>query len=208
MNCADFEILLCDYIDATLDSAQRSEFEKHMHECAACGEFASDAMGAVAFIGRAEEVVPPPQLLTRIAFAIPAGRGTVKGARSWMSGWLQPIFQPRFAMGMAMTILSFSMLGRFAGVEVRQLKPSDLSPTRVLAAADDKVHRTWQRALKYYDSLRVVYEVQTQLKEWTEQEDNQPVTQPPVNQPGKQAPNGSTKSNKGPNPATEGKELR
>src|SRR5260370_17037937 len=98
MNCADFEILLCDYIDATLDSAQRSEFETHLHECAACGEFASDAMGAVAFIGRAEEVVPPPQLLTRIAFAIPAGRGTGKGARSWTAASLPPIFPPHFPL--------------------------------------------------------------------------------------------------------------
>jgi hypothetical protein len=69
-----------------------------------------------------------------------------------------------------MTILSFSMLGRLAGIEARQLKPSDLHPAKVWAAADDKVHRAWARAVKYYENLRLVYEVRSRLQEWTEQE--------------------------------------
>jgi anti-sigma factor RsiW len=173
MNCADFEILLCDYMDGTLESSRKQEFEEHLRECATCAEMARDVQGAVAFIERAEEVQMPPELLTRITFAIPASKAP-KGFRSWFAGPLQTIFQPRFAMGMAMTILSFSMLGRFAGIEVRQLKPSDLTPTKIWAAADDKVHRTWQRAVKYYDNLKLVYEVQTRLSEWTDREEQQP----------------------------------
>jgi len=172
MNCADFEILLCDYIDGTLESSRKQEFEAHMNECASCGEFARDAMGATQFIERVEEVRMPPELLTRITFAIPSSKAP-KGVRSWFTGPLQTIFQPRFAMGMAMTILSFSMLGRFAGIEVRQLKPSDLTPAKIWAAADDKVHRSWQRAVKYYDNLKLVYDVQTRLSEWTDREEQQ-----------------------------------
>ena len=74
-------------------------------------------------------------------------------------------------MGMAMTILSFSMLGRLAGIEVRQLKPQDLHPASVWAAVDNRVYRTWERAVKYYENLRLVYEVQTRLQEWTGQEE-------------------------------------
>ncbi|MEP6537368.1 MAG: hypothetical protein ABJF23_18685, partial [Bryobacteraceae bacterium] len=73
--------------------------------------------------------------------------------------------------GMAMTILSFSMVARFAGIEPRQLKAADLSPEKIWAAADDRVHRSWQRALQYYESIRLVYEVQSRYKEWTEPED-------------------------------------
>jgi hypothetical protein len=184
MNCAEFEIDLCDYVDNTLEPSRKLEFETHLKECAACAEFAHDAMGAVAFIGRVEEVTPPTELLTRITFAIPSTKAP-KGVRSWFTGPLQTIFQPRFAMGMAMTILSFSMLGRFAGIEVRQLKPSDLTPSKILAAADDKVHRSWQRAVKYYDNLKLVYDVQTRLSEWTDQEEQQPAQ----TQTGKQTQN-------------------
>ena len=171
MTCAEFEILLCDYLDETLDASLRRDVEEHQARCASCAEFARDVSGAVAFIGRAAEVEPPPELLTKITFEIPTGGATRKGIRAWLTGWMQPLLQPKFAMGMAMTILSFSMLGRLAGIEVRQLKPSDLHPANVWAAVDNRVHRTWERAVKYYENLRLVYEVQTRLQEWTGQEE-------------------------------------
>jgi hypothetical protein len=40
-----------------------------------------------------------------------------------------------------MTMLSFAMLGRFAGIQVRQLKPADRDPVKVWMAAEDQVHR-------------------------------------------------------------------
>src|SRR5690348_2440061 len=115
MTCADFEILLCDYVDGTLDAARRSELEAHQRECSACAELARDVTGAIAFIERVPAVEPPAELLAKIAFQIPAESTQAAGFRAWVLGWVQPLIQPRFAMGMAMTILSFSMLGRFAG---------------------------------------------------------------------------------------------
>jgi hypothetical protein len=170
MTCAEFEILLCDYLDGTLDGVRRREVEEHRNGCAACAEFARDVAGAVSFMERVAEVEPPPELLTKLTFEIPSG-GVRKGLRAWLTGWLQPVLQPRVAMGMAMTILSFSMLGRLAGIEVRQLQPSDLYPSNVWAAVDNRVHLTWERAVKYYENLRLVYEVQTRLQDWTRQED-------------------------------------
>lgn len=172
MTCAEFEILLCDYLDNILDGQGRRAVEEHRDSCVVCRELARDVTAAVGFIERAAAVEPPPELLTKITFDIPSG-GVKKGWRSWMSGWLQPLLQPRFAMGMAMTILSFSMLGRLAGIEVRQLKPSDLHPVAVWTAIDNKVYRSWERAVKYYENLRLVYEVQTRLQEWTRQEDEE-----------------------------------
>ena len=178
MTCADFEVLLCDYLDGTLEPAQRRAIEEHQRQCAACAEFARDVQGAVAFLGSVPALDPPPELLTKITFGIPEGGQQKKGWRSWFGGRLQPVLQPRFAMGMAMTILSFSMLGRVLGIEAQQLRPADLQPAKVWAAADDRIHRTWDRAVKYYENLRLVYEVQTRLREWTEQEESGKGEQP------------------------------
>lgn len=177
MNCADFEILLCDYVDGTLHGAQKSAFETHLAECPVCAELARDSAGAVAFIERAAVVDPPAELVTRILFEIPTARRQPEtlGRRSFWSRVrsvvIDPVLQPRFAMGMAMTVLSFAMLGRFAGIEVRQLKPSDLNPVAVWTALEDRTLRAWERTVKYYDSLRLVYEIQTRLKDWSEQAD-------------------------------------
>lgn len=171
MTCADLEILLCDYVDGTLDAARRAEVESHLHACPACAEFARDAAAGAAFLERVEVAEPPAELVTRILFQIPARRNDerVSPLRA-IRRWFEPVLQPRFAMGMAMTILSFAMLGRFSGIKVRQLTAQDLNPAAVWAEIDDRAHRTWARAVKYYESLRFVYEIQTRLKEWTEQD--------------------------------------
>ncbi|MFN3323695.1 MAG: anti-sigma factor family protein [Bryobacteraceae bacterium] len=174
MNCAEFEILLCDYLDGTLPPGRRADLEAHRAACPACAEMAADVEGAVNFIERAAEVEPPPELVTRILFEtgrIAETRRTSLGWRGRLAAWFEPVLQPRFAMGMAMTILSFSMLGRFGGVSVRQLTPADLHPARVWQAVDGQIHRNWNRAVKYYENLRLVYEVQAQLREWAEQEE-------------------------------------
>lgn len=172
LTCDEFEVLLADYLDGALDPVRREALDNHKTSCAACAEMMADAAGAVSFIERVEAVTPPAELLARISFHIPTSQAeglNVKGWREWFGGWLQPVFQPKFAMGMAMTILSFSMLGRFAGIEPRQLKPSDLNPVKIWESADDKLHRAWARGVKYYESLRIVYEVRSRLSEWSQQ---------------------------------------
>jgi hypothetical protein len=171
LNCADIEILLCDYVDGTLHTAQKSALEEHLAGCAACRELAADASGAVEFISRAADVEPPPELMTRLMFQLPSVKQELKPnwVRRTFGSWLAPIVQPRVAMSMAMTVLSFGMLSTCAGVPPRQLKPSDLNPVNVALTVEDRFSRSWARAVKYYDSLRFVYEMQSQIKEWREQ---------------------------------------
>ena len=169
MNCADAEILICDY--ATLSSADRFELERHLAECAACSELARDSAAALHFIERAAEVDPPPELITRILFDAPWSKAHSQSRRrSWISGLLGPILQPKFAMSMALTILSLSMLARFVA-PVRQLKPSDLKPSEIFAALEDRAVRTWARTVKFYENLKFVYQIQTTLRDWQQQDE-------------------------------------
>jgi hypothetical protein len=178
MNCADVEILICDYQDGTLTAERKSAVERHLAQCPACAELARDSAAAVAFMERAgpkgHPVEPPPELITRILFEAPwsKDRSKPKGARSWMSGILGPILQPRFAMGMAMTILSLALLARFMA-PVRQLRMSDLEPAEVWAGIEDRAYRAWGRTVKFYDNLKFVYQIQTTLREWQQQGEDQ-----------------------------------
>jgi hypothetical protein len=180
--CADVEALVADYLDGTLPGDAKSAVEAHLASCAACAELARDAGAAVAFMGRAADIEAPPELVTRILFEVSNGPSRKVIRPSWgrrvFGKWLEPVLQPRFAMGMAMTMLSFAMLFKFANIPERSIKPSDLDPVKVWAAAEDRVVRWWERGVKYYENLRVVYEIQTRLKEWT-QEEPADETQPP-----------------------------
>lgn len=187
MKCADLEALLCDYVDGTLAPAERATVELHLDACPACQALVEDAAAAVRLIERAAVVEPPPALVNHILFeARQMGVASrPRGARRGLARLFEPLLQPRFAMGMAMTILSFSMLGRFSGIQVRQLKASDLEPAKVWATLEDKAYRAWERSKKYYESLRVVYEIQQTLNEWSQPADE---TAAPAN--GQGSPNG------------------
>jgi Zn-finger nucleic acid-binding protein len=173
MKCVDLEALLCDFVDGTLASAERATVELHVDQCPACRQLVADAAEALSFIERAAHVEPPPALVNKILFdARQMGlAANPRGARRGLARFFEPFLQPRFAMGMAMTILSFSMLGRFSGIQVRQLKASDLEPAKVWATLEDKAYRAWERSKKYYESLRVVYEIQQTLNDWSQPAD-------------------------------------
>ena len=204
MNCAELETLLCDYVDGALaapgKSAQRAIVESHLETCGSCRELTADARAGASFLLRAAQIDPPEELITRLLFHAPSTSAPAqsgrRGFRGWLSAWLGPVLQPRFAMGMAMTILSFSMLGKFANLPQRQLTPADLHPVKVWSAVEDRMARTWDRAVKYYENLRLVYEIQSRLKEWSEQDENERRTQPPP------SPSGARPAS--PNPPLEG----
>jgi anti-sigma factor RsiW len=173
MNCAEFEILLSDYLDGTLSATAQTALEQHMATCSGCREFMQDAAGAVRFAKRVEPVVPPPNLITHIAFYAPASRirRPLESQGFWsklIDRWVSPVLQPRFAMGMAMTILSFAMLERCTGVPVQHIQAADLSPVRVWNGVEDRAIRIKDRAAKYYENMRLVYEIEGRIKELQE----------------------------------------
>jgi hypothetical protein len=176
MNCTEFESILADYLDGTLDTPQRAAVDEHAAMCANCREFMADVGGAHRLLKNVPEIEPPPELITRIAFQAPRGRVRHPSERRTLFGklaarWLQPILQPRLVMGMAMTLLSFSMLERCTGVQVQHIQAADLSPVRVWDGLEDKVMRARDRVVKSYENLRVVYEIETRLKDLQQQQE-------------------------------------
>jgi anti-sigma factor RsiW len=167
MHCSDIEILLAEYVDGTLQAGTKSAVENHLANCKGCRELAEDAAGAVAFMARTASVDAPPQLLTQILFHAPAMKPTL--ARRLfgrvLGGWIEPVLQPRMAMGMGVAALSFFMLRP----GVRQLTPSDLNPVKVWTAAENRANRIWERGVKSYENLRMVYEIETRLNQWREE---------------------------------------
>ena len=168
MNCADIELLICEYVDGALGADDKAAVEAHLAQCPECAELAEESAAAVKFMGRAAAVEPPPQLITRILFDAPwRQNGSTSGARRWLDRFLGPVLQPRIVMGMAMTVLSFSVLF----TSMKPFKPTDFEPTKVWAQFEDRASRAWARTVKYYDNLKVVYQIQTMLHEWQQEDE-------------------------------------
>jgi anti-sigma-K factor RskA len=176
MTCEDFDGLLCDYLDGTLPAASKQIAEVHIGSCTTCAQLVRDSRFVLDFEERCEDVEPPKELYTRILNQLPQTgfSAQVANSQGWLnrklSGWLAPIVQPRFVMGAMMTLLSLSMLTRCAGPPRHPLTAADLDPVRLWISLDDKVERTWIRSVKAYESMRLVYEVQTRVAEWKQKQ--------------------------------------
>ena len=158
MTCAELEILLCDYVDGTLHGAQKSALEDHLAGCAACAELARDVTGAIGVYGAGGRGGA-----ARRAADADSARDPVDSRQPW---W-------RRIFGRLVRIDSAAPLrdgngdddvvvldgGAVCGDSTRQLRPADLDPVKIWMAVDDRAHRTWDRAMKYYENLRWVIEI-------------------------------------------------
>lgn len=183
MMCADFEILICDYVDGVLDAARKAEVERHLAECPACAELARDSAAALSFMERASDVEPPPELITRILFEAPWNvEKAASKKRSWIAALLGPVLQPRIVMGMAMTMLSLSMLAKFIG-PVRPLQASHLKPAAVWNSVETRAVYAWDRTIAFFDHLKIVYQIQAALQKLQQQDEDQPAADTPGTKP-------------------------
>jgi len=177
LSCEQFEVLLADHIDGELSSparaGDRAAFERHLSSCQACAAILADVQSAVAFMQTAAEVEPPPALLTNILHATNSGwefKLRAKGIRGAINRFFAPVLRPRFVMGAMLTLMSITMLSRCAGGPKTKLSAADLDPVRLWTSLDDRTHRLWDRTMKSYESMRLVYEIRNQINDWKQQQ--------------------------------------
>ena len=175
MNRAQLEALIADYLDGVLDERETAAFEKYLPLYPDLAELVRDAAEGMRLLEEADTPEPPPALFARIQVRLDDARREAERAKSstglfaWLAALFAPVLQPRFVMGMAMTVLSISMIGQLTGTRIDQVSAADLRPTAIWSSMEYRVHRVWDRAAKYYESLRVVYEMRTRVQEWRDQ---------------------------------------
>ncbi len=173
--CNQVETLLCDYLDGLLSAAEVAVLEEHVAGCSTCALTVADMRLAMRYAQEAGAVDVPVHLISRILeqttgqapAGVPAWRHRLIG---WWDGNVSPVvrsvLEPRFALGMAMTVISFSMVLSTAGFDVQRLEWSDLQPGNLKHNVTRRVALAGAWATRNYENLRVVYEIQTQLQVW------------------------------------------
>ncbi len=175
MQCHEFDSLLVDAIDGVLGGNELSRFQAHAGSCKACGPLLAEAKAGHSWLKGLTEVEPPANLVSNI-LASTTGVDTQRlrvNARaaqpriSWLervqaslSGYIEPIWatvrQPRFAMSFGMAFFALSV-----GLTVAGVKPADLANISLRPAAiRHTYYNTQARVVRYYDNIRVVYEIQ------------------------------------------------
>jgi len=88
----------------------------------------------------------------------PAGAGS-GWTRGWLGPLLNPLVQPRFAMSMAMALLSFSMITYSGEQALQSWRDSRTGPVAVAQQAGVHLNHAWTRGMEIYEIVRDSYRI-------------------------------------------------
>jgi len=172
MTHLDVENLVSEYLEGQLDTVRRVELERHLGECAACRELVADVRHAFELCSAAEPVEPAPWLVPKILRATLGERKP--GLMERITDWFRAGVQVRVISTAAMTVFSISIIASACGIHLRDLTLDDLNPRNWAHQVDRNGHLLLGRAEKYYYDLKVVYEIESRLRELRAQPSGEP----------------------------------
>jgi hypothetical protein len=182
MTHLELENLLSDYLEGQLDIVRRVEAEKHLAACAECQALLAEVRQVYELCHSAADLEPAPWLVPRILHATIGERQPSLGQR--LAAFFRPGLYIRVAYGVAMAMVSLSIVVNAAGINLRHLTLADLNPRTWVYQADRNGHLLIGRVEKYYYDLKVVYEIESRLRQLR--------SQPGEPAPRPQAPSGGT----------------
>jgi hypothetical protein len=133
------------------------------------------AQAGMSWLKALPEIEPPRNLMHNILVATsgapvaaPIRQAVVRPWRGWVRP-LAPVFsaimQPRFALSLGMAFFSVSVLLNVAGIHLTGLRAADLRPSAIQENLTRTYNETTARAVKYYENIRLVYEIESRVRE-------------------------------------------
>jgi len=196
--CGLWETLLADALDGLLRPEDEATFSSHMAVCASCTSLFEEARRGrewLEFLSPEPEV--PEGLLDNIlAQTGPGHTSEYKLAtadnvipmvipawqRPGMMGRIRRFAEPRLLMTAAMAFFSIALTLNMTGVKLTDFRLSNLRPTAVRSFMERRLTMASTPIIRYYDHLRLVYEVESRMREirqnnqGKQQQQTQPVT--------------------------------
>ena len=167
MTHLELENLASEYLEGQLDAVRRAEFEAHSAGCVPCREMVADLRHVMDLCRSAEDLEPSPWLVSKILLATIGERKPTFGEQ--LAAYFRPAARVRIAYAVAMTVFSFSIIVNTAGINLRHLTVEDLNPRTWVYQANRTGHLAVARAEKFYYDLRVVYEIESRLRQFRQQ---------------------------------------
>ncbi|HTP69387.1 MAG TPA: zf-HC2 domain-containing protein [Dongiaceae bacterium] len=174
--CDQIEARLIDYLDGAMTDAQEKAFAAHLSSCANCAPLFVSVKGLVKDLRDVEQVEVPSGLIYSILDQTLGPRLT-----PWQvfTKRLRGLATPKFAYGAGSVMATCLIVLGASGTSLKKTKLADLAPSAVYRSVERQAHTTYAKSRKYVMDLRVVYEIQSRLR----QDDNQLRVQPEDNTP-------------------------
>jgi hypothetical protein len=190
LRCDEWESLLADALDGTLSAADAAAFTRHHRECVLCAQMLKETEQGRSWMKYlAEEPEVPADLLQKILARTSGGVQpgvavpviSLPARPAWhrlMLPAVRQVMEPRLMMTLAMAFFSIALTLNLAGVKLTDLRASDFQPSRLRANITRQYYSTNEQVTKYYKNLRLVYEMESRVRELRRSTDTEPAPSP------------------------------
>ena len=195
LRCDEWENLLVDALDGTLTAADAAAFTRHHSECALCAQMFKETQQGKAWMEYlAVEPEPPADLLKKILArtserhlpgVVPGVAPAVLPPRpAWrrvvprVVPMIRQVLEPRLLMTLAMAFFSIALTLNLTGIKLSEIQASDLRPSRLRANLTRHYYSTNEQVMKYYENLRLVYEMEARVRELRRSTEAEPAQAP------------------------------
>jgi len=127
MSCQEYEAQIGDYVDGTLDAAQRAVIDAHLASCTRCQALAADFRVIVEASRSLEPHVPPPHVWYRLSAALEAEPKPLFGGAWWWRA-----FAPAAALAVLVAGLSWTAAQLAVAPQAQLAQATSDEPTPML----------------------------------------------------------------------------
>ncbi len=162
-NCQQLEERLNGYLESKMAALELQAADEHARTCPRCQEW-YEARQVRALLLELEELETPPGLETRILANTLAPPESESIWDMFEHLW-RAFLQPRVALSVGAAAFSVVLVFTTLDVRVTEIEAADLNPVNIYRAVDSKAQLTYARGVRFFNELRVVYEIRNQLAE-------------------------------------------
>jgi hypothetical protein len=188
LQCEEWEALLVDALDGTLKAEDSAVFAAHGEDCPMCAEMLAQAKQGQEWMKFLHEEPPVPADLVSRILDRTSGASLPQLA---VAGVAQPIPQPiahfttrrtfrdaRMLMTAAMAFFSIALTLNLIGVRLDTLRMADLKPSALQTTIVRQFYGAKKQMVSYYENIRLVYEVESKMRELRRDAETEQNTQP------------------------------
>jgi hypothetical protein len=170
IDCGRFEGLVSDFAENALSPELSAAMRRHASQCAGCATLLEDVRQTLQVLADLPDVAEPPALRPAI-FARTISQRKAIGWAETVRALAGQLWQPRLVTAFGMAVFSIAVLLNATGVDLSNLSWRDLQPSQLRMNVTAKAHRTLATGIRYYNDLKVVYQIEAALRQMKQSQD-------------------------------------
>lgn len=206
LQCEEWEALLVDALDGTLEAVDKAAFDTHGRDCSMCAEMLAQAKQGREWMQFLHEEPPVPADLVSRILDRTSGASLPQLAAAGAAPVVLPVTHftmrrsfkdARMLMTAAMAFFSIALTLNMIGIRVDTLRMADLKPSTLQMNIARQFYGAKKQMVSYYENLRLVYEVESKMREFRQDVNTEQNSQPSKDEKQRNNPAGDAHKNGG-----------